>query len=202
MKKKLLVIILLAVVLESAIFSASKYNSLSLYLRGGVGVDTIRPFVSYPSNPSFHREGIAIKGGVDGYINEEDGKNFGLAFRLGSSIPFLVSSDNAGYPGKAMSLSFGGGIIFRARPWDYMDLTLSALLNLSTYDYRSIVLGVSIEPRFDLYLSDNLFLSVGGEYGSAIDRFLCKDAFLDRGFSEARFSFTLGVGYAFGGYSG
>ena len=132
----------------------------------------------------------------------EDGKNFGFTFRLGASIPFLVSSGNDGYPGKAMSLSFGGGIIFRARPWDYMDLTLSALLNLSTYDYRSLVLGVSIEPRFDLYLSDNLFLSLGGEYGSAIDRFLFKDAFLDRGFSEARFSFTLGVGYAFGGYSG
>ena len=132
MKKRLLVIILLAIVLESAIFSASKYNSLSLYLTGGVGVDTTRPYVSYPSDPSFHREGIAIKGGVDGYINEEDGKNFGFAFRFGSSIPFLVSSDNAGYPGKAMSLSFGGGIINRYRHCDNMDLTLSALLTLST----------------------------------------------------------------------
>ena len=118
MKKRLLVIILLAVILESAIFSASKYNSLSLYLTGGVGVDTTRSYVSYPSGPSFHREGIAIKGGVDGYINEEDGKNFGFAFRLRSSIPFLVSSGNDGYPGKAMSLSLGGGIIFRAMPGD------------------------------------------------------------------------------------
>src|SRR5574344_1508762 len=114
MKKRLLMIILFAAVLESAIFSASKYNSLSLYLTGGVGVDTIRPYVSYPSNPSFHREGIAIRGGVDGYINEEDGKNFGFAFRFGSSIPFLVSSDNDGYPGKAISMSIAGGIIFRA----------------------------------------------------------------------------------------
>ena len=77
-------------------------------------------------------------------------------------------------------------------------VVFDVLDNLETYS--------SVIPHMDdvVYVMDHSkpYDDSVGEYGSAIDRFLFKDAFLDRGFSEARFSFTLGVGYAFGGYSG
>lgn len=206
--KKIFLIVMTLILSLSSLFAADNaqnYDTITFYLHSTVGVDAAVRRLSIPrTESSCDREGIAIKVGMDAYKNEDLGAKYGATFGIESSIPFRnAPSKNGKYDlGKTPFLGINGGLVFRSRPWDYIDISLSLKAVVSTYDFSSISLGYSFESHGDIYFTDIVYLKVAVSYGSDLFRLpFGKDSYLERGNLPSRFSFTVGAGYAFGGYS-
>ena len=205
MKKTISLILLISLFFISSAFAsdnAQNYDTISLYLHGVLGVDGMTTSFSLPEKNGANREGVFFKVGVDGYKNEDLGAQLGATAALSFSLPFR-SEEKAGIDlGKLPYLGFSGGIIFRSRPWDYIDISLGVKEVISTLDYESISLGISLEPQADIYFDDYIYLKVSLSYGSDFVRFPFKgEYFLERSNLPSRFTLGVGCGYAFGGYS-
>lgn len=206
MKKRIVILFVLAFLVFSPLFAVKsnlEYDTISLYLHGRVGVDAHINRLSSQNKSEFDREGVVARLGLDIYKNEDlDGK-YGYTFGLDFDYPFHTKNNKYGYPSSLPYLSLNGGIVLRARPWDYIDFNITGKINLSTTDYQSLMVGLALETSLDLYVTDYFYLKGGLEYGAVVTRFLFADAeyYLDRNYMMNSFSFTLGGGYAFGGYS-
>ena len=186
-----------------AVDNAQNYDTISLYLHSTVMFDTITTsFNSKEESNRANREGVALKVGVDAFKNEDLGAKFGATADICVDYPFRSKESSTITLGKLPYLALSGGILFRSRPWDYIDISLSVKGVVSTYDYKAISLGVSVEPSCDVYFDDYFYLKVSMSYGSDILKFPFNDEyFLIRNNLPSRFSFGVGCGYAFGGYS-
>ena len=205
MKKTISLILLISLFFISSAFAsdnAQNYDIISLYLHGVLGVDGMTTSFSLPEKNGANREGVFLKVGVDGYKNEDLGAKLGATADLSFSLPFR-SEEKAGINlGKLPYLGLSGGIIFRSRPWDYIDISLSLKGNVSIFDYSSISLGLSLEPQADIYFFDDIYLKVSLSYGSDIAKIpFGGDKYLVWNNLPSRFTFGIGCGYAFGGYS-
>ena len=202
--KKICSLFLLFPLIITSLFAANNaqnYDTVSLYLDGTVMADAFTSSFTLPQkNNNANREGVAVKVGLDAFKNEDLGVKFGLTADLAFDIPFRSFGDEVNY-GKRPYIGISGGMIFRSRPWDYIDISFSLKGN-STLDYESISLGISLEPQADIYFDDYIYLKVSLSYGSDFVRFPFKgEYFLERSNLPSRFTLGVGCGYAFGGYS-
>lgn len=204
MKKICSLFLLFSLIVTSllAANNAQTYDTISLYLHGTVMADAFTSSLSLPSKGNnANREGVALKVGIDTFKNEDLGAKFGLTADLAFDIPFRSVGDEVSY-GKHPYLGLSGGLIFRSRPWDYIDISLGVKGVISTLDYESINLGLTIEPQADIYFDDYIYLKVSLSYGSDFVRFPFKgEYFLERSNLPSHFTLGVGCGYAFGGYS-
>ena len=204
MKKICSLFLLFSLIITSlfALDNAQKYDTISLYLHGTVMADAFTSSLSLPSKENnANREGVALKVGIDAFKNEDLGAKFGLTADLAFDIPFRSVGDEVSY-GKHPYLGLSGGLIFRSRPWVYIDISLGVKGVISTIDYESINLGLTIEPQADIYFDDYIYLKVSLSYGSDFVRFPFKgEYFLERSNLPSHFTLGVGCGYAFGGYS-
>lgn len=204
MKKICSLFLLFSLIVTSllAANNAQNYDTISLYLHGTVMADAFTSSLSLPSKGNnANREGVALKVGIDTFKNEDLGAKFGLTADLAFDIPFRSVGDEVSY-GKHPYLGLSGGLIFRSRPWDYIDISLGVKGVISTLDYESINLGLTIEPQADIYFDDYIYLKVSLSYGSDFVRFPFKgEYFLERSNLPSHFTLGVGCGYAFGGYS-
>ena len=203
--KKIVILFLLLSLLFSSLFAADNaqnYDTISLYVHGTVMADAFTSSFTFPEKANHaDREGVAIKVGLDAFKNEDLGAKFGFTSDLNFGIPFRSVGDEVSY-GKRPYLGLSSGLIFRSRPWDYIDISLGVKGVISTLDYESISLGYSLEPQADIYFDDSIYLKVSLSYGSDFFRFPFRgEYFLERNNLPSRFSLGLGCGYAFGGYS-
>ena len=204
MKKICSLFLLFSLIITSlfALDNAQNYDTISLYLHGTVMADAFTSSLSLPSKENnANREGVALKVGIDTFKNEDLGAKFGLTADLAFDIPFRSVGDEVSY-GKHPYLGLSSGLIFRSRPWDYIDISLGVKGVISTFDYESINLGLTIEPQADIYFDDYIYLKVSLSYGSDFVRFPFKgEYFLERSNLPSHFTLGVGCGYAFGGYS-
>ena len=204
MKKIVTLFLLLSLVFSSlfAADNAQNYDTISLYVHGTVMADAFTSSLTLPEKANHaDREGFAIKVGLDAFKNEDLGAKFGFTSDLNFGIPFRSVGEAVNY-GKRPYLGLSCGMIFRSRPWDYIDISLGVKGVISTLDYESISLGYSLEPQADIYFDDSIYLKVSLSFGSDFVRFSFNgDYFLERSNLPSRFSLGLGCGYAFGGYS-
>ena len=204
MKKICSLFLLFSLIITSlfALDNAQNYDTISLYLHGTVMADAFTSSLSLPSKENnANREGVALKVGIDAFKNEDLGAKFGLTADLAFDIPFRSVGDEVSY-GKRPYLGLSYGMIFRSRPWDYIDISLGVKGVISTLDYESINLGLTIEPQADIYFDDYIYLKVSLSYGSDFVRFPFKgEYFLERSNLPSHFTLGVGCGYAFGGYS-
>ena len=204
MKKICSLFLLFSLIITSlfALDNAQNYDTISLYLHGTVMADAFTSSLSLPSKENnANREGVALKVGIDTFKNEDLGAKFGLTADLAFDIPFRSFGDEVNY-GKRPYIGISGGMIFRSRPWDYIDISLGVKGVISTLDYKSISLGIALEPQADIYFDDYIYLKVSLSYGSDFVRFPFKgEYFLERSNLPSRFTLGVGCGYAFGGYS-
>ena len=203
--KKICSLFLLFSLIITSLFAANNaqnYDTVSLYLHGTVMADAFTSSFTLPQkNNNANREGVAVKVGLDAFKNEDLGAKFGLTADLAFDIPFRSVGDEVNY-GKRPYLGLSGGMIFRSRPWDYIDISLSLKGNVSIYDYSSISLGLSLEPQADIYFFDDIYLKVSLSYGSDIAKIpFGGDKYVVWNNLPSRFTFGIGCGYAFGGYS-
>ena len=203
--KKICSLFLLFSLIITSLFAANNaqnYDTVSLYLHGTVMADAFTSSFTLPKkNNNANREGVEVKVGLDAFKNEDLGAKFGLAADIALDIPFRSVGDEVNY-GKRPYLGLSGGMIFRSRPWDYIDISLGVKGVISTLDYESISLGISLEPQADIYFDDYIYLKVSLSYGSDFVRFPFKgEYFLERSNLPSRFTLGVGCGYAFGGYS-
>ena len=160
MKKTISLILLISLFFISSAFAsdnAQNYDTISLYLHGVLGVDGMTTSFSLPEKNGANREGVFLKVGVDGYKNEDLGAKFGFTSDLNFGIPFRSVGEAVNY-GKRPYLGLSCGMIFRSRPWDYIDISLGVKGVISTFDYESINLGLTIEPQADIYFDDYIYL--------------------------------------------
>ena len=204
MKKICSLFLLFSLIITSlfALDNAQNYDTISLYLHGTVMADAYTSSLSHPSKEeNANREGVALKVGIDAFKNEDLGAKFGLTADLAFDIPFRSVGNEVNY-GKHPYLGLSGGLIFRSRPWDYIDISLGVKGVISTLDYESINLGLTIEPQADIYFDDYIYLKVSLSYGSDFVRFPFRgEYFLERSNLPSHFTLGVGCGYAFGGYS-
>ena len=204
MKKIVILFLLLSLVLSSlfAADNAQNYDTISLYVHGTVMADAFTSSLTLPEKANHaDREGVAIKVGLDAFKNEDLGAKFGLTADLAFDIPFRSVGDEVSY-GKRPYLGLSSGLIFRSRPWDYIDISLGVKGVISTIDYESINLGLTIEPQVDIYFDDYIYLKFSLSYGSYFLTFPFKGQyFLERSNLPSHFTLGVGCGYAFGGYS-
>lgn len=204
MKKICSLFLLFSLIITSlfALDNAQNYDTISLYLHGTVMADAFTSSLSLPSKENnANREGVALKVGIDAFKNEDLGAKFGLTADLAFDIPFRSVGDEVSY-GKHTYLGLSSGMIFRSRPWDYIDISLGVKGVIFTLDYESINLGLTIEPQADIYFDDYIYLKVSLSYGSDFVRFPFKgEYFLERSNLPSHFTLGVGCGYAFGGYS-
>ena len=207
MKKIITVILILSIYISFSIFAANNaqnYDTISLYLHSTIGVDAITNSLTIPKKSnSANREGVILKIGLDAYKNEDLGSKFGATAGLTLDVPFRsADAENGLSLGRKPYIGLSGGIIFRSRPWDYIDISLSTKGVISTYDYEAISLGLALEPSADLYFDDYIYLKISLLYSSEVVKFPFKgDYFIERKNLPSMFSVTVGAGYAFGGYS-
>ena len=179
MKKTMSLILLFSLLFISSAFAsdnAQNYDTISLYLHGVLGVDGMTTSFSLPEKNGANREGVFLKVGVDGYKNEDLGAKLGATADLSFSLPFRTE-EKAG-------------------------IDLGKLPYLGLYDYSSISLGLSLEPQADIYFFDDIYLKVSLSYGSDIAKIpFGGDKYVVWNNLPSRFTFGIGCGYAFGGYS-
>ena len=203
MGKKTILILILALALLS-LLPAKEYSQYSLYVHGTLGLDALRSrvVVPEPKNNS-GREGIALKLGADIFRDEDIGGKFGFTGGLSVGIPFhSFSQGSAEELGMLPSVALGGGILFRSRPFDFIDISLAFKGYVASLDYKSLSLGLSTTITSDIYFTDEVYMKVSVEYGSDIVKYLFGgDNFYDPSHSLSSFSLSCGAGYAFGGYS-
>lgn len=204
MKKICSLFLLFSLIITSlfALDNAQNYDTISLYLHGTVMADAFTSSLSLPSKENnANREGVALKVGIDAFKNEDLGAKFGFTSDLNFGIPFRSVGEAFNY-GKRPYLGLSCGMIFRSRPWDYIDISLGVKGVISTLDYESINLGLTIEPQADIYFDDYIYLKVSLSYGSDFVRFPFRgEYFLERSNLPSHFTLGVGCGYAFGGYS-
>ena len=204
MKKIVTLFLLLSLVFSSlfAADNAQNYDTISLYVHGTVMADAFTSSFTLPEKANHaDREGVAIKVGLNAFKNEDLGAKFGFTSDLNFGIPFRSVGEDFNY-GKRPYLGLSCGMIFRSRPWDYIDISLGVKGVISTLDYESINLGLTIEPQADIYFDDYIYLKVSLSYGSDFVRFPFKgEYFLERSNLPSHFTLGVGCGYAFGGYS-
>ena len=203
--KKICSLFLLFSLIVTSLFAANNaqhYDTISLYLHGTVMADAFTSSLSLPSKEdNANREGVALKVGVDAFKNEDLGAKFGLTADFAFDIPFRSVGNEVIY-GKRPYLGLSSGLIFRSRPWDYIEISLGVKGVISTLDYESINLGLTIEPQADIYFDDYIYLKVSLSYGSDFFRFPFKgEYYLERSNLPSHFTLGVGCGYAFGGYS-
>lgn len=203
--KKIVILFLLLSLVFSSLFAANNaqnYDTISLYVHGTVMADAFTSSFTLPEKANHaDREGVAIKVGLDAFKNEDLGAKFGFTSDLNFGIPFRSVGEDFNY-GKRPYLGLSCGMIFRSRPWDYIDISLGVKGVISTLDYESISLGYSLEPQADIYFDDSIYLKVSLSFGSDFVRFPFNgDYFLERSNLPSHFSLGLGCGYAFGGYT-
>ena len=203
--KKIVMLFLLLSLMFSSLFAANNaqnYDTISLYVHGTVMADAFTSsFTLLEKENHADREGVAIKVGLDAFKNEDLGAKFGFTSDLNFGIPFRSVGEAVNY-GKRPYLGLSCGMIFRSRPWDYIDISLGVKGVISTLDYESINLGLTIEPQADIYFDDYIYLKVSLSYGSDFVRFPFKgEYFLERSNLPSHVTLGVGCGYAFGGYS-
>ena len=203
--KKIVMLFLLLSLMFSSLFAANNaqnYDTISLYVHGTVMADAFTSSFTLPEKTNHaDREGVAIKVGLDAFKNEDLGAKFGFTSDLNFGIPFRSVGEAFNY-GKRPYLGLSCGMIFRSRPWDYIDISLGVKGVISTLDYVSISLGYSLEPQADIYFDDSIYLKVSLSFGSDFVRFPFKgEYFLERSNLPSHFTLGVGCGYAFGGYS-
>ena len=203
--KKIVTLFLLLSLVFSSLFAANNaqnYDTISLYVHGTVMADAFTSSFTLPEKANHaDREGVAIKVGLDAFKNEDLGAKFGLTADFAFDIPFRSVGNEVNY-GKRPYLGLSSGLIFRSRPWDYIDISLGVKGVISTLDYESINLGLTIEPQADIYFDDYIYLKVSLSYGSDFFRFPFRgEYFLERSNLPSHFTLGVGCGYAFGGYS-
>ena len=172
--KKIGILFLLLSLVFSTLFAANNaqnYDTISLYVHGTVMADAFTSSFTLPEKEHHaDREGVAIKVGLDAFKNEDLGAKFGFTSDLNIGIPFRSVGEAVNY-GKRPYLGLSCGMIFRSRPWDYIDISLGVKGVISTIDYESINLGLTIEPQADIYFDDYIYLKVSLSYGSDFVRF-------------------------------
>lgn len=207
MKRIVTIALIVSLIFTSSLFAANNaqnYDTISLYVHGTLGLDALTNSLSIPKKSySADREGVIVKLGIDAYKNEDLGAKIGATAGLELDIPFRSVKSGTGLDlGKLPYLGLSGGMIFRSRPWDYIDVSLSLKGVASTYDYKAISLGIALEPTADIYFDDNIYMKVALSYGSDIVKFPFKgDDYLVISNLPSHFSISLGAGFAFGGYS-
>ena len=203
--KKIVILFLLLSLVFSSLFAANNaqnYDTISLYVHGTVMADAFTSSFTLPKKDNnANREGVALKVSIDAFKNEDLGAKFGLTADFAFDIPFRSVGEAVNY-GKRPYLGLSCGMIFRSRPWDYIDISLGVKGVISTFDYESINLGLTIEPQADIYFDDYIYLKVSLSYGSDFFRFPFRgEYFLERSNLPSHFTLGVGCGYAFGGYS-
>ncbi len=208
--RKRLIAVTVVLFIVSAIFSAviPESDRITVYLRGTVSpVFVSEKAFSYPAKSGNIHFGLGLDVTADLYQNDESAK-WGFSAALHASYPIVSKSFNNDFNSsditdRHMFMLFGAGTVFRCTPSTYIDVTLAVRACIMTYDYfkSGIILGAAVEPKVDIFFTDDFFLTGGFSLADGIVKFTPghSDKWFESGYTTVMFRAQIGAGYRFGG---
>ncbi len=208
MRKRLIAAAVVLFVLSS-LFSAviPQSDRITMYLRGTVSpVLVSEKAFSYPAKDGNIHFGLGLDASLDLYQNDT-GAKWGFSAALHASYP-LVSKKFENFVSSDMTdrhvfMLFGAGAVFRCTPSTYIDVTLAVRACIMTYDYfrSGIILGAAVEPKVDIFFTDDFFLTGGISLADGIMKLTPgnSEMWFESGYTALMFRAQIGAGCRFGG---
>ena len=208
MKKRLIAtIIIFALVLHIFALELEKTDRLSYYLNASLSPSftSEKIFSSSPTRSGRTNWAMGLDLSCDIYRNDESA-NWGSSSSIFVGYPFLskeiVNGDKSDIDNKSLPLFFSTGLVFRATPATYLDVSLALRFALFSYDYfdSGLIIGLTLEGNADYFLYDDLYLSFGLNLTNGMMKltFSDKERWYEEGYSTVLFRAKLGVGYKIG----
>ncbi len=171
------------------------------------------PAEGFPNGGEFiRRMNIGMHASADIYFEEDS--RFGLSTFLTLRFPYFSQSvlpDGSGYDWEYRtedslsrqhtSLFCGIGPVFRYST-GRVDILLPIRFSIGSYDWftSGVVMGVSIEPGINVFLTDDVFLSFALTYDAHLVKlFLSMNQVYDPGYIMLTCGAYAGAGFRFGG---